>query len=297
MKIEKTLVLVFVIMTILYGCQKENKNLYKTTELQNGFPEILKPIEKGLPFKILNHSILESNNDSIDIYFGELKQGKQSGNWIALTENHQLKMFENVNIKQNSTEIKENNIDIEFNNSTNRVSLRIKELDTLENKIIYSWIKQNTLTDSLAVQKIDKPLLKGKMFPQIELIDMSGKKFNLNNIKEKIIVINWWATWCSPCRKEIPGLNKLVDKYSDKNIRFISITDDSIDKISSFLEKSEFKYDITFISEKSRNVFGNSYPRNIVIDSTKNITLYEEGGNEYVWQKIDKHLTQMGIGE
>lgn len=291
-KIKKIFIFLFVI-TMFHGCQKEIKNPYKTAELQDGFPEILKPIEKSLPFKIISHSILESNNDSIDIYFGSLKQGKQNGNWIALSSNNQIKQFSTVDFKKKSENEKENDFDLEFNNSRNRVSLRIKELDTIKNRITYSWINRTTLTDSLTVLTIDRPLAKGKIFPSIELIDINGEKINLDNYKEQTIVINWWAVWCGPCRKEIPGLNKLVNKYSDRNVRFISITDDSIDKVSYFLENNEFKYDITFVSENSRILFGNSYPKNIVIDSNKTITLYKEGGNENVWQEIDQHLTEL----
>lgn len=277
------------------GCQKENKELYKTTELQNGFPEILKPLEKNLPFKILSHSILESKNDSIDVYFGSLKQGKQNGNWIALSSNNQIKQFSTVDFKRNSENEKENDIDLEFNGSKNRVSLRIKGLDTINNRITYSWINQNTLTDSLNVITIDKPLAKGKTFPSIELTDINGEKLNLDNFNEQTIVINWWAVWCAPCRKEIPGLNKLVSKYADKNVRFISITDDSKERVSNFLVNNEFNYDTTFVSENSRIIFGNSYPKNIVIDSTSTITLYKEGGNEFVWQEIDQHLSELHI--
>lgn len=292
MKIEKILVLLF-ITTILNGCQKQSNNLYKTTELQNGIPEILKPIEESLPFNIQSHSILVSKNDSIDIYFGGLKQGKQYGNWIALASNNQIKQFSTVDFKKKSENEKENDIDLEFNNSRNRVSLRIKELDTINNRITYSWINQTDLTDSLTVLTIDKPLAKGKTLPTIELTDINGEEFNLENFKGQTIVINWWAVWCSPCRKEIPGLNKLVNKYSDKNVKFISITDDSRDKVSSYLENNEFKYDITFVSNNSRIIFGNSYPKNIIIDSTKTISLYKEGGNEHVWQEIDQHLTEL----
>ncbi|MEZ4796032.1 MAG: TlpA disulfide reductase family protein [Flavobacteriaceae bacterium] len=279
------------ILTFLSSCQKEQKSSYKTAEFHQGFPEILEPIEKSLPFKIQSHSILESNNDSIDIYVGFLKQGEQSGNWIALSSNNQIKQFTTLDFKQDSENEKENDIDVEFNNSINRVSLRIKKLDTLENKITYSWINQSILTDSLTVLTIDKPLVKGKTFPSIELTDINGEKFNLNNFNGQTIVFNWWAVWCAPCRKEIPGLNKLVSKYSGKNVRFVSITDDSKDKVSCFLEKNEFDYDITFISENDRVLFGNSYPKNIVIDNNKNITFYKEGGNENIWLEIDRHLT------
>lgn len=293
----KNTFIAILILTFLSSYQKEQKSSYKNAEFQQGFPEILNPIEKSLPFEILSHSILESNNDSIDIYVGFLKQGEQTGNWIALASNKQIKKFTTVDFKQDSENAKENDVDIEFNNSTNRVSLRIIKLDTLKNKITYSWINQSTLTDSLTVLTIDNPLVKGKTFPSIELTDINGEKFNLNDLNGQTIVINWWAVWCAPCRKEIPGLNKLVSKYSNKNVRFVSITDDSKDKVSRFLEKNEFEYDITFISENDMVLFGNSYPKNIVIDNNKSITFYKEGGNENVWLEIDQHLTEMNNGE
>jgi peroxiredoxin len=291
---KKIFTLIFT-LSILNGCQKEQKNLYKITKLQDGFPEILTPFKKDLPFKILTHSILKSTNDSIDIYFGGLKQGNRSGHWIAIAVNDHIKEFSSVSFNENPENEKENDIDIKFNNSTNRVSLRIKEVDTIANKITYSWMNQSNLTDSLTVQKIDRPLINGKTFPEIELTNMDGEKLNLDKFKEQTIVINWWAVWCAPCREEIPGLNKLVDKYSDKNVKFISITNDDVDKVSEFLENHEFKYDITFVSNNSEKIFGNSYPKNIVIDKDNTITFYEEGGDALKWQKIDKHLTELKL--
>ena len=239
-KIEKLLILIF-IATILNGCQKENKDLFKTTELENGFPEILKPLEKDLPFKILSHSILESKNDSIDIYFGSLKQGKQNGNWIALSANNKIKQFSTVDFKRNSENEKENDIDLQFNSSKNRVSLRIKELDTISNRITYSWINQNTLTDSLKVLTIDKPLAKGKIFPSIELTDINGEKLDLDNFNEQTIVINWWAVWCVPCRKGNPHLISLFKKYNPKGLEIIGVSDDdrAKDKWRKAVEKDQ----------------------------------------------------------
>lgn len=289
---KNTIILIFV-STILFGCQKEQKNLYKTAELEQGFPEILKPFEKSLPFKIQSHSKLKTNSDSIDIYIGFLKQGDKSGNWIALAANNQIKQFSTVDFNKDLENEKENDIELEFNNSTNRVSLRIEKLDSIKNKIIYAWIDQSVLTDSLTVLTIDKPLVKGKEFPSIESTSINGDKFDLDNLKGQTIVLNWWAVWCAPCRIEIPGLNKLVSKYSDRNVKFISITDDSKDKVSDFLEKNEFLYDITFISKNDRILFGNSYPKNIVVDNNGIITFYDEGGNENTWIKIDKHLTEL----
>lgn len=281
----------------LVGCQQNKKDFYKTAELQNGFPEILKPLEKDLPFNILSHALLETKNDSINIYFGSLSQGEQKGNWIALASNDQIKQFRSVSLNKNVKDIRENDIDMNFNNSTNRISLRVKELDSLNNNITYSWINKSRLADSLEVITIDMPLARGKAFPAIVLKDLDGKKYDFDNSEDDIIVLNWWAVWCAPCRKEIPGLNKLVDKYGNKNVRFIAITDDSKESVNAFLENNQFNYDITFISEATREIFGNSYPKNIILDKSEKITFYKDGGNEFVWQEIDQHLKALQLKE
>lgn len=287
------LVLLIFITTTLIGCQKAKRDFYKAGEFHQGYPEIFNPIQEVLSFKIQSHTKLETNNDTIAIYIGFLKQGEHYGNWIARASNNQIMQLSTFDFKQNSNNEKDNIIDIEFNNSKNRISLKIIELDTIANKITYSWINQSTLTDSLTIQKIDVPLLQGKTFPAIELTDVNGTKFNWDSFKEQTIIINWWAVGCKPCREEIPSLNKLVDKYSNKNVKFLSITDDPLDRVSNFLKNNEFKYDITFLSENDRILFGSSYPKHIILDSTKTITFYKEGGSESISQEIDQQLTEL----
>lgn len=286
----KWTIALFFILMILSGCQKKQK-IYKTAEFNDGLIKILNPVENSLPLKIKSYSVLETKNDTIDIYLGFLKQGQQAGNWIAVATKDQIRAFKTVDITHSKEE--NNVIDVEFNNSTKLISLRIKKLDTVENKIIYSWVDQTGLTDSIAIIKNDKPIMEGKALPSIELTDINEDQYNLTRFKDQIIVLNWWSVSCAPCLKEIPGLNKLVNKYADKNVRFVSVTDDSINKVSSFLEKNEFRYDITFISEDDTEIFGNSYPKNIVIDSTKTISFYNEGGNENIWLEINEHLTKI----
>lgn len=289
MKSYKVFILIFII-GILTSCQNKEVSTFKTSNINKGTPEILESIVKSLPFKIKSYSKLETSNDTVQIYFGGLSQENQSGNWLALSLNNQLKQFTTITLTPNPKTEKENNFDIQFNNSEYRVSLRIKNVDTVHNKVTYSWSDFSNLTDSLIVQKLDKPLSRGNTFPKIELTDLKGENFNLYNHKGKIIVINWWATACAPCREEIPGLNKLVDKYDKQNIMFVAIADDSKNRVSHFLKKNEFKYDMVFAPKEGRKVFGNSYPKNLIIDSSFNVIYYSEGGNKLKWKEIDNYL-------
>tara|TARA_R110002020_G_scaffold41194_1_gene121468 strand:+ start:21970 stop:22836 length:867 start_codon:yes stop_codon:yes gene_type:complete len=276
----------------LLSCGKNKKEgFYKTTNLKAGFPQILEPVKKNLPFKIVSYSILETKNDSLSVYFGKLRQGNHSGNWLALSSNGQLKQFSTIEVATNPKTDKENNFDMEFNNSQNRISLRIKSLDTISNSVVYSWSNPTTLTDTLNILTIDRPLRPGNSLPLIEFTNLKGENYTLDDFKGQTIVLNWWAVSCAPCREEIPGLNKLVAKYRNRNVKFIAIADDSKANVSRFLEKNDFEYDIVFASEKARQIFGNSYPKNVIIDSTHTVTYYSEGGNKLKWKEIDEHLT------
>lgn len=69
--------------------------------------------------------------------------------------------------------------------------------------------------------------LKNKPAPPFTLKDVNGKTVNLSDFKGKYVVLDVWATWCTPCREEMPGLMEIEEKLRDKNIAFIGI---SIDK-------------------------------------------------------------------
>ncbi len=67
----------------------------------------------------------------------------------------------------------------------------------------------------------------GKPAPPFSYEDINGERVSLDDFKGKYVYIDVWATWCGPCKKEIPYLQKIEEEYKDKNIAFISI---SVDK-------------------------------------------------------------------
>ena len=75
-----------------------------------------------------------------------------------------------------------------------------------------------------------------------ELTDMDGNTWKSEDLKGSVVVFNFWFSACPPCKKEIPELNKLVEKYEDKNVIFIGVSLDSEDKVEDFTYMHTFNY-------------------------------------------------------
>ncbi|NMB37587.1 MAG: TlpA family protein disulfide reductase [Bacteroidales bacterium] len=76
------------------------------------------------------------------------------------------------------------------------------------------------------MQKWDK-IAPGNISPDFSCVDIEGNKFTLDDFRGKYLYIDVWATWCGPCRMEIPHMIELEKKYHDKEITFVSISCDS----------------------------------------------------------------------
>lgn len=76
----------------------------------------------------------------------------------------------------------------------------------------------------------------------LSLPDASGAPQRLAQWKGKILVANFWATWCLPCREEMPGFSRLNSKYASKGVQFVGIAFDSADKVKEFSELTPVSY-------------------------------------------------------
>lgn len=110
--------------------------------------------------------------------------------------------------------------------------------------------------------------------PNFSAKDLNGKKIDLEKLKGKIVVLNFWYLGCVPCLTEIPRLNKLVEVYKDKDVVFIAFTEDTAKKLKPFLKKHPFEYRIIPDSLKLIGQYGVRigneslmlYPTHILID-------------------------------
>jgi peroxiredoxin len=76
------------------------------------------------------------------------------------------------------------------------------------------------------------------------LSDLQGKSWHLRELKGKVVLVNFWATWCPPCRKEMPDLQALYDKYKDQGFVVLSISDEEAAKVSPFVTERNISYPV-----------------------------------------------------
>ena len=76
------------------------------------------------------------------------------------------------------------------------------------------------------------------------LTDLEGKTWSLQELKGKVVLVNFWATWCPPCRKEMPDLNALYQRFKDQGFVILAISDEEADKVKPFIAERHIRYPV-----------------------------------------------------
>jgi len=76
------------------------------------------------------------------------------------------------------------------------------------------------------------------------LTELSGKSWTLKEQRGKVVLVNFWATWCPPCRKEMPDLETLYREFKDQNFVILAISDEDAGKVKPFIAKQKVTYPI-----------------------------------------------------
>jgi peroxiredoxin len=76
------------------------------------------------------------------------------------------------------------------------------------------------------------------------LADLHGKKWALKDLRGKVVLVNFWATWCPPCRSEMPDLETLYKQFKNEGFVVLSISDEDASKVKPFIDEYRFSYPI-----------------------------------------------------
>jgi peroxiredoxin len=76
------------------------------------------------------------------------------------------------------------------------------------------------------------------------LTDLAGKKWTLRELRGKVVLVNFWATWCPPCRKEIPDLEALYEQFKDQGLVVLAISDEDRGKVEPFMAERRVTYPV-----------------------------------------------------
>jgi thiol-disulfide isomerase/thioredoxin len=93
--------------------------------------------------------------------------------------------------------------------------------------------------------------------PPISLTDIGGKKLDLADYRGKVVVLDFWATWCGPCRIEIPGLVEMQDKYASQGFSVIGISlDDEPGSVVEFYKEFKMNYPVAVGNPRVGELYG-----------------------------------------
>lgn len=114
--------------------------------------------------------------------------------------------------------------------------------------------------------------------------DVKGGTQSLEQWRGQVLVVNYWATWCAPCREEIPGFVRLQERYGSRGLQFVGIAIDQPDKVAEFAREFRINYPLLLGGLETIDLLrqaGNRagvLPYTLVIDRKGNLASREQGG-------------------
>lgn len=236
--------------------------------------------------------------DALQVHIGTGKQGDVPLYWMMIeSSNFKGRTTYAMDLSKETDELLKicrDTIKHKFRGDSTMIAFEmIHHLSTDE--IQYIWLDgNNNRSEKATIISLNHPLKEGKKFPDLAVEQLNGDKLSFNELIGKTVVINWWATWCGPCVAEIPGFNILVEKYKQNpNVVFIAIANDKKERLTRFLEDKEFNYIQTLANEEAVKIFGDAYPRNIVVNSAGKICHYSTGGHPEKYLEIEKIIEKI----
>ena len=152
----------------------------------------------------------------------------------------------------------------------------------------------------------------GLFSPDIEetktvVSDLGGIKFknekgeivDLGHLKGKVVFLNFWATWCPPCRAEMPSINKLYTQFkNDSEVVFIFVDGDGdLPKANDFMQKRNYEMPVFKAdSNVPTQIFSGSLPTTVVFDKQGRLSLRHEGMADYSSKKFVDFLMKLKAG-
>ncbi len=130
--------------------------------------------------------------------------------------------------------------------------------------------------------------------PDFTVVDLDGTEYSLSDFQGKPVILNFWASWCGPCKSEMPDFEEMYQEYKDEiHFMFINLTDgfqETLEKASSYIQGQGYTFPVYYDTrlEAASAYNTSSIPATYFIDAEGNFVAWAQGA-------INKNIIQQGI--
>ncbi|MES0360305.1 MAG: redoxin domain-containing protein [Anaerolineales bacterium] len=157
--------------------------------------------------------------------------------------------------------------------------------------------KKNGSADELPGVSLPESAAVGSMAPDFELVNLADETVKLSELRGKIVILNFWATWCEPCKVEMPFFEEL-SRNSQSKVEILAVNfDEPPQQVEQFV--NEYKLSFPVLLDPGGNVQDlyrvRGYPTTFVVDATGSIQFHHVG--LITDSQLEHYLTQLGVSQ
>ena len=235
--------------------------------------------------------VIETTYNSINLPEQELAiEDAAQITWIS--KKHGLNLQTKFSAKLNLPGVDEF---VKMTQSTQTTALRL-DVDLPDSLFVFQPPGDAKETEDWTLPGIAKPEVIGKAAPAFQAKELDGSRVDSESLRGKVVLLDFWATWCAPCRRELPVLQKLSAEFRDQGLAVVGLdVGEENSAIEAFLKSTPLGYPVgTAADQLVAELSVNAFPTVVLIDREGKVASYEVGVRGE--GALRKDLARVGVG-